>query len=417
MAGLTPPPRQDAADRTNPPGESMAASNSSDDLPSSPEPRPERARLARPATAPSRPPAGERPAGGERRAAAAPGLPRPFVPPGAQAAPRASRPAHALPPADSEVARPRDAAADAQQDRPTQPVDAIDATPAVLGEHGWQPSAEPATAAERAALDALAGESGAPTPSRIPGADARPRPATPAVPVGALPVDAPAPEADTAAETEWLAMRELGAAAPPAADAAVDVRTGQSDVPRGGYADLSPTVVPPAEAWPEDVWSEDTATAPEPGAVSVDDLPHPVAFGNDVVPAADDDPTLGSLSAEPLATVYPPAVPDALDAYALDGNVADANPPSAVYTPDRAHEWTVSAGGVAGEQGMPVPPPSARSDVVEPSQPASGGMSARLRSLAAEVENRALELPAIPPEMRDSEALVVLLAAVLRRGR
>lgn len=394
----------------------MAASNSSDDLPSTPEPRPERSRLARPATAPSRPASSELPP------AATPRIPRPFVPRGAQGAGPVSPPASpAQGRANSEVARARDAAADQRQTRPTEPLAAIDAVEEVAREEAWPLTVEPVTVDERAALDALAGGPSAGPSSVVPGADAGPRRTTPAPPTGAIPVDAgDEEEAETDADAEWRAMRELGAATPPAGalpGAPLDpARTDESE-PARGYADLAAAVVPPADAWPEDVWTQDGAGDPPPGDLGAADLPRTAAFGNDIAPALEDDATLGARSLELPATAYPPAVPDAVDAYALDGSVADATAASAVYTPDRAHDWVVSAGGVAPEEGMPVPAAEVRADTGGPTTPQVGGLAARLRALADEVQTRQIVLPAVEPEMRDSEAIVALLAALLRTGR
>lgn len=393
----------------------MAPSKSSDDPSSPSEPPADRPRLvrpARPATAP-----GGRSPGDPPAPALAPRLPRPFVPRGA--VPAAPRP-------DAAVGSATAAAPDAPRtvEEPTSALDPVVGGSA--GAEAWAVGPDADSPHGRAAIEALAGELTAGAMPVVPGADAALASAPPSVPPPAqsalrgvepeLGTD-DAADSERAAEAEWQTMRELGSATPPAVSAVDDVRTGRSE-PGRLHHEIAIAVVPPAEAWPEDVWSEDAAAEAALATASPEnaDVLHPVSFGNDVAPAPDDDPTLGAQSSEPLATAYPPGVPDTLEAYALDGATADQAAPSAVYTPDHAQEWATSAGGVAADGGMPVP--AAAADVERTAgQPGADDLPARLHALAGQLQARSIEVAGFDPAMRDSEALVALLAVLLRQGR
>jgi hypothetical protein len=346
-----------------------------------------------------------------------PRIPRPFVHRAGPAAP--GRPAAG---SDSAVARhapaPPADRADARGSRATEPRPTIEpaaanaAQAASAGEDEWPLALSSALGGDDPSIgETLAGSALPGSAPLVPGADARPRPATPPSAVAAR-ADAPIDEAESAADTEWLAMSELGDFETPAAPAPAPVsRTARSE---RSHPDLGAGVVPPAQAWPEDVWA-DTGTVDADVDPVVPDAAHPVTLSNDVVPASDDDATLGSISAAPSATAYPPGVPDTLDAYALDGAPSSLGAPSAVYSPDTAGAWTDSAGGVSGECGMPISLEPRDDRMVEPD--GASALADRLRDLADEVQGRGLTVGAFDPAMRDSEALVALLGALLRTGR
>jgi hypothetical protein len=308
----------------------------------------------------------------------------------------------------------------------------------------WLGGAAVAPADPLAAADPLVAASVEGSPALVPGADAPARGgAHAATPSPA----APESEAEVAA-TEWTAMLELGNLAAPPAEPEAPARPTPAYGRERMITDRTLAVVPPAEAWPEDVWAgvadsdvdarQEEAEAPGPQLVEqgvhaaatppatpsvagVDerqDVAHPATLTNEVAPAPGDDATLGSIADEPSAAIYPPAVPDRADAYAPDAPLDQRAAPSAVYEPDSAAAWgeqSSRGGRIAARDGVvgAINPERADEALAE----AAALAAARLRSLADELEAGTLAAGAVEPSARDSEVLVALLVGLLRTRR
>ena len=247
----------------------------------------------------------------------------------------------------------------------------------------------------------------------VPGAEARPRAVTP-VATPAAPDDA-----DLAAGAEWAAMTELGDFETPAAREPRPTPSARS------VSDKAVAVIPPAQAWPEDVWSE--PAGPPAAPTPAPDAHVLVTAGNDLAPPVAPAGPNGTVGGDAPPVSYPPALPDGVDDYALDGAPADLGAPSPVYRPDRAADWAEAAGAVVdpderagGGAASTEPITVDRVEAATAGSTASvphGALAARLRRLADELDARSLAVPTVTPEMRDTEALVALLGALLRGGR
>ncbi|CAA9310299.1 MAG: hypothetical protein AVDCRST_MAG11-1442, partial [uncultured Gemmatimonadaceae bacterium] len=159
--------------------------------------------------------------------------------------------------------------------------------------------------------------------------------------------------------------------------------------------------------------------AAEPLAADLAGRAPPVTVSNDLAPVPAEDAISGSRSEEPGPTLYPPGVPDAPDDYALDGAQGAVGSPSPVYLPDDAAGWTAAAAAVStGRVGASADrtEPVDRADTTAATTDESR-LAARLRLLADEVEARAIAAQGYTAGMRDSEALVTLLGALLRAER
>jgi hypothetical protein len=297
----------------------------------------------------------------------------------------------------------------------------------------------PAWADPLAAADPLVAASIDGPPAVVPGADA---PTRNAAAHAATPTPA---DTDTeVAATEWAAMHELGVLATPPAAEPPPHRTPPQGRDRV-ITERALAVVPPAEAWPEDVWAgaaesepseqtpllvpsaelaaaeqgSGTHAAPAAGAGPTDDriaTAHPATLANDVASAPGDDATLGSIAVEGSTAVYPPSVPDRAEAYGPEAAPDLHAAPSAVYEPDSATAWneaTAGEGRASNEGGAAVNPE--RSEAVE--MLARAAAAERLRRLADELDAGTLTAAPIVQSARDSELLVALLAGLLRSGR
>jgi hypothetical protein len=185
-------------------------------------------------------------------------------------------------------------------------------------------------------------------------------------------------------------------------------------------------VVPPADAWPDDVWPDESIPS-EPVSDTRVDLQHPVAVENELAGASPDLSTLGETGLGVQQTAYPPAVPDSLDSYALDGIPQELGAPSAVYMQDAPGEWDASAAGRAAEA-APVDRPPDRpyggertpyAEAAAGELPAASGalLAAQLERIASDLRGGALSYAGDVTGIRDSEALVVVLGLLLRAGR
>ena len=239
----------------------------------------------------------------------------------------------------------------------------------------------------------LAGAASA--PPVVPGADVGPPPTIPVTDADA----ARSTDADEAAAAEWAAIGTLGAADAPAhrRDPAAD---GERRVSERALA-----VVPPSEAWPDDVWTDPAASTDADAAEPTGYAP-PVTMTDDRAPADAATPRARAGGAGP--TSYPPAVPDAPDDYALDGTQRSVGIPSPVYLPDGPAGWDASTADARGSMNDPAKP-AATADEAR--------LAARLRLLADEIEARSIAAPGYTAGMRDSEALVTVLGALLRAER
>lgn len=262
-----------------------------------------------------------------------------------------------------------------------------------------------------------------------------PPPAEPLIdPESEIDVDAVVPGSDAARRLNLEPVADEVASAhgiwPPSAD--VGAASVAARRPTTAESESSPPerpippVVPPAEAWPDDVWPD----SGEHRASTARDVAHVVPtvtaaeFENGMLGHADHGRASGDRTTpHDLTLVYEPAQPESVDAHALDATLNQVAVASAIYQAADAGDWAASApvsDDVTSDLGAAGAPAAVTIGLAE--RPERGDNPGQvlgdvLRMLADDVSAGRVAVPSYTAGMSVSEALVAVLGALLKAGR